>query len=122
MTNDYTDQSPSARTYCWHPCCPIDGSYKPYDENREILDDRFLHNMFQELEDARLGSVSLKAWNKKYESADEVAVDIKSIASTMEIVVSRDEVELDTKWADVLELIESGLQPHARSIRFKSSR
>jgi hypothetical protein len=61
----------------------------------DILCDRLEQNMFQELEQARLGNVLLQAWNSKYESADDVAEDVRSIASNIGITVNGDEVELE---------------------------
>jgi hypothetical protein len=121
MTNDYTDESPSAKTWCWEPCCPVKGRCKPYDDNREVFGKRFLNNMWQELEEARLGKVLENAWNRKYTTVDEVAEDIKSTASKMDIVVTNDEVEMDKKWEDVFEVIETGPRPHARILKFKES-
>lgn len=121
MTNDYTNQSRSASTHCWEPCCPMDGC-DPSDENHFMtFSDRLNRNMFQELEEARLGSVLLKAWNSKYESAEEVAADIRAIASNMGITVDGDEVEIYERWEAVLEVVEMGPLPRARSVRFKSS-
>jgi hypothetical protein len=61
----------------------------------DILCDRLEQNMFQELEQARLGNFLLKAWYSKYESAEEVAEDVRSIASNIGITVNGDEVELE---------------------------
>ncbi|KAF1923448.1 uncharacterized protein M421DRAFT_425820 [Didymella exigua CBS 183.55] len=120
MTNDYTDDPPSVGTGCWEPCCPVEGGCKPYDDNREAFDERFLNNVWQELEEARLGKVLVNAWNRKYTTVDEVAENIRSIASNMNIAVIDDEVEIDGKWEDVFEVVETGLRPHARILRFKN--
>jgi hypothetical protein len=120
MTNDLTDQSPSVRTQdCWEPCCPMDQSCNSFYGNEEVFNNRLDRNMYQELEEARLGSVLLKAWNEKYTSADEAAKDIRVIASTMGLVVDGDEVEVDERWEDMLELIETMSQPRTRSFRFR---
>lgn len=117
MTNDYTDNPPSAGTDCWEPCCPVEGGCKPYDGNRRDFDERFLNSMWQELEEARLGTVLVNAWNKKYTAVGEVAEDIRSIASKMDILVVDDEVEIAGKWENVFEVIETGPQP--RILGFK---
>jgi hypothetical protein len=119
MTNDYTDQYPSAETHCWEPCCPAEGGCKPYDENRDVFDKRYLNGMWQELEEARLGSVLVKAWNREYASADEIAGEVRSIAERMDIMVDEDEVAVERKWEDVFEVIETGPRPHARRLEFK---
>jgi hypothetical protein len=119
MTNDYTDQSPSAKTHCWEPCCPTKGDCKPYDKNRDVFDERYLNGMWQELEEARLGSVLVKAWKRKYASADEIAGEVRSIAESMDIKVDEDEVEVERKWEDVFEVIETGPRPQARRLEFK---
>ncbi|KAH6643136.1 hypothetical protein C7974DRAFT_469323 [Boeremia exigua] len=59
--NDYVDDPSSAGTVCSEPCFPVKGGCKPYDDNRKIFDKRFLNNMWQELEEARLGMVLVKA-------------------------------------------------------------
>jgi hypothetical protein len=119
MTNDHTDDPPSTGTGCWEPCCPIEGGCKSYDDNEEVFGKRFLTKMWQELEEARLGKVLVNAWNRKYTTVDEMAEDIRSIASKMNIVVIDDEVEIDGKWEDVFEVVETGPRPHARILRFK---
>jgi hypothetical protein len=119
MTNDYTDAAPSAGPGCWEPCCPVEGGCKPYDDNREDFDERYLNNMWQELEEARLGKVLVNAWNRKYTTVDEVAKEVKSVSSMMDIVVIEDEVEIDGKWEDVFEVVETEPRPHARELRFR---
>jgi hypothetical protein len=119
MTNDYTDDALSAGTDCWEPCCPVEGGCKPFFNNGEVFGERFSNNMWQELEEARLGKVLVKAWNRKYTTADEVGEDIRSIASKMNIVIIDDEVIVDGKWEDVFEIVETGSRPHTRILRFK---
>jgi hypothetical protein len=63
--------------------------------------------------------VLVNAWNRKYTTVDEVAEDVRSIASKMNKVVMDDEVEIDGKWEDVFEVVETGPRPHARILRFK---
>jgi hypothetical protein len=47
MTNDYTDDPPSAAggTYCWEPCCPVEGGCKPFYDNGEVFSERFANNI-----------------------------------------------------------------------------
>jgi hypothetical protein len=122
MTNDYTEHSRSASTHCWEPCCPVEGGCDPSAPDHFMtFSDRLNRNMFQDLGEAQLGSVLLKSWNSQYESADEAADDIMAIAVKMGIVVNGDEVVLNEKWEDMLEVVETGPLPRARSVRFKSS-
>jgi hypothetical protein len=123
MTNDYTEESPSAATWCWEPCCPVEGGCKPYDENREVFDERYTEGMWQELEEARLGKVLVKAWSRGYDSAEQVVVDIKAIAEKVGIVVmGEDEVEISGEWEDVFEKVEETPRLyHNRTLRFKDA-
>jgi len=122
VTNDFTDQSPSDSMQHWEPVVPMEGgvSIENPDTN-SILCNRLKQNLFQQLEQARLGSVLLKAWNGKYESADEVAEEIRSNASSMGITVNGDEVQLEENWEDIFEVVQMGRLPRDRSMRFKPS-
>ncbi|KAH3973099.1 hypothetical protein HBH64_051450 [Parastagonospora nodorum] len=117
MTNDFTERSPSAQTYCWGPCCPVEGGCRRFTndghktlnrDHRPWLQDRQKRKMFQELEEARLGSVLLKAWNAGYESMDEVMADVRLTANRMGVDIheDEDEVEVDARWEDVFEMVE----------------
>lgn len=119
MTNHYTDAPPSARTGCWEPCCPANGGCKPYEDNGEVFDKRFLDNMWQELEEARWGKVLVNASDRRYKTVTEVSNNIKSIALNINIVVIDDEVEMYWKWEDVFEVVKTGPRSHARMVRFK---
>jgi hypothetical protein len=119
MTNDFTDVSPSLKLGCWEPCCPVEGCSKPYDENREEFDERFLGGMWQHLEEARLGSVLIKAWDKKFESADEVAEETKRVLETLGIEIDGDDVVINGDWEDVFEVEETETTPVARRLKFK---
>jgi hypothetical protein len=122
MTNDYTAESPSAATRCWEPCCPVEGGCKSYAENREVFDERYTKGMWQELEEARLGKVLVRAWNRGYASAEQAVADIKAIAEKVEIVVlGDDEVEIEGKWEDVFGKVEERPRLyHNRTLRFKT--
>jgi hypothetical protein len=118
VTNDFTDQSHSDGTQYWEPVVPIEVSI-PFGnpDAINILCDRLDQSLFQELEQARLGSVLLKAWNGKYVSAEEVAEEVRSVASIMGITVNGDEVELEETWEDIFEIVQIGCN---RRMRFKS--
>ena len=122
MTNDYTIDSPSVATCCWEPCCPVEGGCKPYDENRDVFDERFMNRMWQELEEARLGKVLVNAWNRRYTTAAEVIEEVKYFASKVGIAVFDDEVDIGGRWDDVFEVVETGARPHARILRFTGSK
>ncbi|KAH3917753.1 hypothetical protein HBI56_111780 [Parastagonospora nodorum] len=133
MTNDFTERSPSAQTYCWGPCCPVEGGCRRFTidghktlnrDHRPWLQDRQKQKLYQELEEARLGSVLLKAWNAGYESMDEVMADVRLTANRMGIDVheDEDEVEVDARWEDVFEMVEmvqSSPGSPTRRLRFK---
>jgi hypothetical protein len=61
-------------------------------------------DLFQRLEDARLGHVFVKAWTERYHSAAEVIRDVELAALKMGIKVVGDEVDIGEKWEDVLEV------------------
>lgn len=136
MTNDFTERSLSvARTGCWGPCCPVEGGCSRFTDDshqtlnkghRSWLRDRENRKLYQELEEARLGSVLLKAWNAGYESTDEVMADVRLTAKKMGIIVreDEDEVDVDARWEDVFEMVEmteSGPGSPTRRLRFKES-
>jgi hypothetical protein len=78
MTNAFMDASPTTRAEAWEPVCPFEGgmSYASPDVTR-ILHERHGQGLFQELEEARLGNVLVKAWKGGYESSDEVIKDVR---------------------------------------------
>jgi len=131
MTNDFTERSLSvARTGCWGPCCPVDGGCRRFTDktlnrgHRAWLRDREKRKLYQQLEEARLGSVLLKAENAGYESTDEVMADIRSTAKRMGIDVDeeRDEVRVDIRCEDVLEMVDVvqlGAGAPTRCLRFR---
>lgn len=63
------------------------------------------HEIPDELEDARLGTVIADAINGRYEGADEIMKDVKATASKIGIkIVGDDEINIDDKWDDVFEV------------------
>jgi hypothetical protein len=120
MTNDFTDEAPSRNSGCWEPCCPVEGCKKAYDENREVFDERYLNGMWQRLEDERLGSVLVKAWNRKFGGADEVAQEIREILENIGIQVDGDEVGIDGGWEDVFEVEEMESMPVVRRLKLRT--
>jgi len=92
MTNDFTDASPTMRGEVWEPLC---------------------QGVFQELEEARLGKVLLKAWNGDYQSADEVLEDVRLAAARIGIKILEDDIDIRENWEEVFEV-------KGRALRFKS--
>lgn len=77
-------------------------------------------NMWQELEEERLGRVLVKAWNGGYESAADVMVDIRVIAVSAGIIAHGDEVSIDQVWEDVFEVVQQGDGPWKRELRVRT--
>lgn len=119
MTNDYTEQSLSVSTHCWEPVCPVEGCDPSNNDNEQIFCDRLEQELFQELEEARLGRILVKAWKNGYSSADEAAEEIRAIASKKGIAVQGDEVHLDKDWADIFEVVQRGSLPSDGNLKFK---
>jgi hypothetical protein len=125
MTNSFTAEAPWKQGIEWSPFSPLEGG--PPEEAADWRD------QLQALEEARLGSVLLKAWKGEYESAKQVAEDIRTIAEEVGIkIVSsevqvdndwmkvfKDEVDIGEPWEDVFELGEAEKKWGARTIRFK---
>ena len=103
MTNDFTASSPSSRGLVWEPVCPVDTDPPVTSPGVNVfLTERHRNYSFQELEHARLGHVLNRAWNGEYESAKEVADDVKATASEVGItIVGEDEVDIGERWEDV---------------------
>jgi hypothetical protein len=121
VTNDFTDQSHSDGTQYWEPVVPVEvGIPFGNPDAIDILSDRLDQSLFQKLEEARLGSVLLKVCHGKYVSADEVAEEVRSIASIMDITVIGDEVELEETREDIFEVVQIGRLPRNRRMRFKT--
>jgi hypothetical protein len=74
----------------------------------------YVNKMEMELEDERLGTVLNNAMNCRYETADEITTDVKLAALAAGIqVIDEDEVEIDEKWEQVLEI--RGRELHFRA-------
>jgi hypothetical protein len=126
MTNTHTAEAHWKRGIEWDPFSPPEGG-PPEKAAKDWRD------QLQVLEEARLGSVLLKAWKSEYESAEQVAEDIRNIAedvgikvvsSEMEVdnnwvKVFKDEVDIGEPWEDVFELDEAEKKWGARTLRFK---
>ncbi|KAI4694288.1 hypothetical protein J4E81_006504 [Alternaria sp. BMP 2799] len=126
MTNTQTAEAHWKQGIEWDPLSPPEGGPpKPAKDWRDQL---------QVLEEARLGSVLLKAWKSEYQSAEQAAEDVRKIAEEMGIkivssasevddawtnVSRQDEVDIGEPWEDVFELDEARERWGARTIRFK---
>ncbi|KAI4642010.1 uncharacterized protein J4E79_011536 [Alternaria viburni] len=126
MTNTHTAEAQWKRGIDWDPfSSPDGGPPKPAKDWRDQL---------QVLEEARLGSVLLKAWKSEYESAEQAAEDVRKIAEEMGIkivssssevddawtnVSQQDEVDVGEPWEDIFELDEAKERWGARTLRFK---
>ncbi|KAH7093063.1 hypothetical protein FB567DRAFT_587509 [Paraphoma chrysanthemicola] len=68
------------------------------------------HEIPNEFENARLGTIRANAMNGRYESAAEIVQDVKVAAVQMGIkVVGDDEVDIDDTWENVFEVCERRL-------------
>ena len=126
MTNTQTAEAHWKRGIEWDPLSsPEGGPSTPGKDWRDQL---------QVLEEARLGSVLLKAWKSEYQSAEQAAEDVRKIAEEMGIkivssasdvddawtnVSQQDEVDIGEPWEDVFELDEAKERWGARTLRFK---
>lgn len=77
-----------------------------------VLHERHLQGLFQELEEARLGNVLVKAWKGGYANADEVIEDVRLAASNIGMKISGDGVNIGEEWEHVFEVED-------RALRFK---
>jgi hypothetical protein len=73
--------------------------------------------LYQDLEEFRLGHILAKVWSGQYESAGEVAEQIKISALKIDITVVGDEVEIEGGWEDVFEIVDK--DSWAREAKFK---
>jgi hypothetical protein len=65
--------------------------------------------------------VLLKAWKSEYESAEQVAKDVRRIAENVGIkVVGDDEVDIGEKWEDVFEIVKDLAWKWGPSMKFKA--
>ena len=76
----------------------------------KILRERHQQSLFQELEEARLGKVFMKAWKDGYES--EVNEDVRLAASKTDMKIPGDEVDIGEEWEHVFEV-------EGRALRFR---
>jgi hypothetical protein len=75
---------------------------------------------WQQLEEARLGNVLVKAWSGGYEGAGDVMRDVAAVAEKIGINVAEDEVDIGAAWEDVLEVVERKVGFCDRQLQFKS--
>lgn len=125
MTNGLTAEAPWKRDIDWSPFSSPGG--RPTEEAADWRD------QLQVLEQARLGSVLLKAWKGEYESAEQAAEDIRKIAeevginvvsSTVEVCdnwmkLFKDEVDIGEPWENIFELDKAQKKWGTRTLRFK---
>ncbi|CAN9280107.1 unnamed protein product [Alternaria alternata] len=118
-------EAPWKRDIDWSPFSSPGG--RPTEEAADWRD------QLQVLEQARLGSVLLKAWKGEYESAEQAAEDIRKIAeevginvvsSTVEVgddwmKLFKDEVDIGEPWENIFELDEAQKKWGTRTLRFK---
>ncbi|CAN9226878.1 unnamed protein product [Alternaria alternata] len=118
-------EAPWKRDIDWTPFSSPGG--RPTEEAADWRD------QLQVLEQARLGSVLLKAWKGEYESAEQAAEDTRKIAeevginvvsSTVEVgdnwmKLFKDEVDIGEPWEDIFELDEAQEKWGTRTLRFK---
>ena len=119
MINDHSIARPANRR----------GGYEPVDLADGEEDDctalpktkmRFEQRAFQRLERRRLGEVLLKAWNGKYEDANEVSKDVAAVAQELEgVVVDSVEVTLDgVVWSDCFTIVPNESDKRRKELRF----
>ncbi|CAN9203253.1 unnamed protein product [Alternaria alternata] len=118
-------EAPWKRDIDWSPFSSPGG--RPTEEAADWRD------QLQVLEQARLGSVLLKAWKGEYESAEQAAEDTRKIAeevginvvsSTVEVgdnwmKLFKDEVDIGEPWEDIFELDEAQEKWGTQTLRFK---
>lgn len=107
LTNHSTSRSPYALGVQLDPSSPPDVhvAYASR-EGGELITKRHEEKLYLELEKERLGKVLVKAWLGGFESAEEVAADVKRVAEEMGMVVHGDEVLVDGGWEGVFEVGE----------------
>jgi hypothetical protein len=125
MSNDHTTEAHWTRgIQDWSPFSPIEvdkQTANTYGDMRGRAWKEGWQDDFQVLEEERLGSVLLKAWNSEYESAEQVAEDVRRIAETVGIkVVEDDEVDIGAKWEDVFEMVKDPAWKQGPSLKFKA--
>jgi hypothetical protein len=116
MTNEHSSQSHWGRGELWEPFSPLDEG-PTGDDRYEVVSERAGADMWQELEEERLGSVILRAWKGGFESVDEVLDEVREMAREVGFRVEGDEIDVGRKWEEVFEVVEEG---RGREIRFRS--
>jgi hypothetical protein len=122
MTNEHTTETHWVRgIQDWSPFLPTEPTANTYDERGGRAWKEGWQDDFQVLEEERLGSVLLKAWKSEYESAEQVAKDVRRIAENVGIkVVGDDEVNIGEKWEDVFEIVKDLAWKWGPSMKFKA--
>ena len=112
MTNQFTIESPVLRGERMEPSAPADQAIL-WDsaEGLQLIKKRHGQKLYQELEEVRLGTVLTKAWHGQYKSAEEAMREVKLIASSLDMVTSDDEVEVEGGWENAFDVITTGLAP-----------
>lgn len=75
---------------------------------------------WQQLEEARLGKVIVKAWSGGYESVEDVVKDVTYVATTIGISVIGDEIDIGTPWEDVLGVVDEKTRHSHQRLRFRA--
>lgn len=121
MTNCHSAEAPWKRGEVWEPVCPVEGGLLNTTPHLyQILGERCQKKLFQDLEDERLGSILVKTWNGGYDSADEVAEEVRRMVELkMGIAAIGDEIGSGQAWEDIFEVGKIGGLPPERVLRFK---
>ncbi|ORY10242.1 hypothetical protein BCR34DRAFT_602223 [Clohesyomyces aquaticus] len=124
LTNVHTSSSPWTRGEIWEPVSPVEGGLLNLNPNMyAILADRHQQGLFQDLEDARMGSVLLRAWKGEYATIEEASAAVRQMASRAGIIiVGDDEVDVGEAWEDIFDVVNAGPQPGwDQEIRFTAA-
>ena len=120
-----TPCEPTDPYWPWEPSSPRpDDPIADYGQNKDTLQALMSEkhgdsDIWQELEDERLGKVLIKAWKGGYESAEDVVGDVKTMAKKIGIVTIGDEVDVGLAWEDVLEVAGRGNLLSDRELRLR---
>jgi hypothetical protein len=110
MSNEHCDpRPPQVKGHRVEPIDEMNPAERPIfvhlEDDFRYLKQRQKERAWQVLEEERLGSVLVKAWNTEYRDAGEAMHDIKLILERLQVkVAGEDEVLLDngTKWEDAI--------------------
>ncbi|KAF2742024.1 hypothetical protein M011DRAFT_472602 [Sporormia fimetaria CBS 119925] len=109
MTNEHSDKAHWKRKELWEPVSPLKGGILTYTPDAyQILTARLQRNLYQRLDERRLGDVLVKAWTEAYNSIEEAIEDIQHIVQKQDLAVERDEVDIGEAWEDVFEVVGTG--------------